>query len=300
MEQHTATNGHGSTNGHSTNGHSTNGHSTNGRPGRMDTMGLRTFLIFGATADIGKTVIATALCNETTKALRQPTQYLKPNSVEPEFGADSRCELAPTPGHVQWFSEAATNDIQAYDEETPDLDVIEQAQAARNNADPLAAITNDTFVDDVKSFITGRARDTGGWMFIELLGGVNTPVYTGPPQADVYRPLGLPVVLVGAFALDGVSLTLSAWDSLRMRGYRVVALVVFEEERWKNYRYLVQHFRHYPALPVIRLPLPPVLAPELPAGAGEMGEYYRGVLESGCCAGLVRVLGHCYGEDIAE
>jgi hypothetical protein len=78
-----------------------NGDGTNGRPGQMDTLGLRTFLIFGATADVGKTVIATALCNEVTKLVQLPTQYLKPNSVEPVFGADSTCEFDPAPGGVE-------------------------------------------------------------------------------------------------------------------------------------------------------------------------------------------------------
>jgi dethiobiotin synthetase/adenosylmethionine--8-amino-7-oxononanoate aminotransferase len=143
-------------------------------------------------------------------------------------------------------------------------------------------------------------------MFIEMLGGVNTPSYTGPPQADLYRPLGLPVVLVGAFGRDSVSLTLSAWDALRFRNYRVAALVVFQEERWKNYRYLEQHFRRFPAIPVFTLPMPPVLPPALPpavppavpADVAAMNAYHLGLTESGCCARLVRALGHFYGDDI--
>ena len=51
------------------------------------------------------------------------------------------------------------------------------------------------------------------------------------PQADVYRPLRLPVILVGDGRLGGISCTLSAFESLVIRGYDVKAVVVVEGSR---------------------------------------------------------------------
>lgn len=49
-------------------------------------------------------------------------------------------------------------------------------------------------------------------------------------QADLYRPLDLPVVLVGDGKLGGISATISAFESLYMRGYRIASIVIIEPE----------------------------------------------------------------------
>lgn len=48
-------------------------------------------------------------------------------------------------------------------------------------------------------------------------------------QADLYQPLGLPVVLVGDGRLGGISCTLSALESLAVRGYDVQGIVVVDD-----------------------------------------------------------------------
>lgn len=40
-------------------------------------------------------------------------------------------------------------------------------------------------------------------------------------QADIYRPLRLPVVLVGDGRLGGISATIAAYEALISRGYEV-------------------------------------------------------------------------------
>ena len=48
-------------------------------------------------------------------------------------------------------------------------------------------------------------------------------------QADLYQPLGLPVVLVGDGRLGGISCTLSALESLAVRGYDVQGIVIVDD-----------------------------------------------------------------------
>lgn len=72
-------------------------------------------------------------------------------------------------------------------------------------------------------------------------------------QADVYRSLRLPIVLVGDARLGGISSTVSAFESLRIRGYTVHAVVLIGTEDPNcsgNAAMLEEHFqslfRHVP------------------------------------------------------
>lgn len=51
------------------------------------------------------------------------------------------------------------------------------------------------------------------------------------PQCELLRPLRLPALLVGDFKLGGISATISAYESLMMRGYDVAAVVLMNDPR---------------------------------------------------------------------
>lgn len=54
----------------------------------------RTYQIFGANTDVGKTIFSTLLCKGTKKLWRDSkVTFLKPVSTGPESEADTRCEL---------------------------------------------------------------------------------------------------------------------------------------------------------------------------------------------------------------
>ncbi|KNC81657.1 hypothetical protein, variant [Sphaeroforma arctica JP610] len=77
--------------------------------------------------------------------------------------------------------------------------------------------------------ISGSDTELSSMTLVETAGGVLSPSATIRPQADVYRPLRLPVVLIGDPKLGGISSTLSAYESLIVRGYDVVALAVLDD-----------------------------------------------------------------------
>jgi bifunctional dethiobiotin synthetase / adenosylmethionine---8-amino-7-oxononanoate aminotransferase len=64
------------------------------------------------------------------------------------------------------------------------------------------------------------------WILIEGAGGVLSPTSEGTPQADFFRRIRMPVLLVGDAKLGGISATLSAAESLHARGFDLSAVVM--------------------------------------------------------------------------
>lgn len=96
-------------------------------------------------------------------------------------------------------------------------------------------------------------------------------------------PLRLPVVLIGDPKLGGISLTISAFESLRMRGYPVEMVLLFREETYRNHVYLADYFEGRYGIPVHTMPPPP------PVGADEkeLQQYYD---EAGCSTEASKIL----------
>ncbi|KAK4481850.1 hypothetical protein RD792_012761 [Penstemon davidsonii] len=89
---------------------------------------------------------------------------------------------------------------------------------------------------------------------IETAGGVASPGPSGSLQCDLYRPFRLPAILVGDGRLGGISGTISAYESLKLRGYDVSA-VIFEDHGLVNEVPLLSYFRD--RVPVLVLPSVP-------------------------------------------
>lgn len=90
--------------------------------------------------------------------------------------------------------------------------------------------------------------------------GVHSPTLSGTTQVDSYRPLFLPAVLVGDSRLGGISATISAYESLLVRGYIVDAIVLFRDEYYGNFSYLKKYFHERDVLVSAIEPPPPRLA----------------------------------------
>eukprot|EP00892_Ulva_mutabilis_P009792 jgi/Ulvmu1/7185/UM034_0094.1 len=73
----------------------------------------------------------------------------------------------------------------------------------------------------------GVHTPTGGskLTLIEMAGGICSPGPSGSLQVDLMRPLRPPSILIADGRLGGISATLSAYDSLVMRGYDIAAVV---------------------------------------------------------------------------
>ena len=123
-----------------------------------------------------------------------------------------------------------------------------------------------------------REREAQGddFVIVESAGGILSPAPSGNLQADVYRPLRLPVALVGDYHLGGISATVSAYEALTIRGYDVSLHLIFEDEEYQNSRYLDQYFRERGIL-TLELPAPPDRLNDRDADAEVMQLYYQRV-----------------------
>lgn len=65
---------------------------------------------------------------------------------------------------------------------------------------------------------------------------------SGTSQADGYRPLFLPTILVGDSKLGGISSTIAAYESLTLRGYIIDAILIFRDTYYRNWEYLTSYF----------------------------------------------------------
>ncbi|KAL9224591.1 hypothetical protein vseg_000611 [Gypsophila vaccaria] len=86
---------------------------------------------------------------------------------------------------------------------------------------------------------------------VETAGGVASPAASGTLQCDLYRPLRMPGILVGDGRLGGISGTVSAYETLKLRGYDVVA-VILEDGGLANEVSLSQYLQY--RVPVLVLP----------------------------------------------
>ena len=101
-----------------------------------------------------------------------------------------------------------------------------------------------------------------------------SPSPSGTPQADLYRPLRLPVVLVADAKLGGIGTSISAFESLHLRGYDVGSIVLFKDQRYGNYEYLRDYFEKR-GIPTFALTEPPELRKSAQEDEDRMSEYYE-------------------------
>ncbi|KAK4235543.1 hypothetical protein C8A03DRAFT_17732 [Achaetomium macrosporum] len=211
---------------------------------------LRAYQIYGANTDVGKTIITTILCKAAHKLWPgERTAYLKPVSTGPADAADDRCR------HIRRFApDIATKTLFQYD---------------------LASIPPDeTILAEISRYAAHQAHYGPGWLFVETAGGVHSPSPAGSTQADLYMSLRLPVILVGDSKLGGISQTVSAFESLKIRGYDVETVLLFREATYGNHSYLADYFGQRHDIPVRTVPEPPKLLEDAVSDAAALSRYY--------------------------
>ncbi|KAI0297260.1 onanonoxo-7-onima-8-eninoihtemlysoneda [Multifurca ochricompacta] len=190
---------------------------------------LRVHQVFGANTDVGKTILTSALVRASA-AKKNQVFYLKPVSTGPLQDADDE--------HVKRYAgphRALVNAHCLYRFDEP------RKEGARNVVVP----TDDAFITSVASYIRKCASDPvteRSHMYVETAGGVHSPTLSGTTQLDSYRPLFLPTILVGDSRLGGISSTISAYESLSLRGYIVDSVLLFQDEYYRNWEYLEPYF----------------------------------------------------------
>ncbi|EAU85590.2 onanonoxo-7-onima-8-eninoihtemlysoneda [Coprinopsis cinerea okayama7 len=234
---------------------------------------LRIHQIFGANTEVGKTVLTTALARASTKK-KFPVFYLKPVSTGAIEDADDH--------HIVRHGGKASNLIHSECLFRYDDPVSPHLAAKRKTSENNSLIpSDDALVGSIANRIREHAAKSSrpGHMYIETAGGVHSPTLSGTTQADAYRPLFLPTILVGDSKLGGISSTISGYESLLMRGFIVDAVVMFRDEYYRNWEYLTEYFKEK-GVHVAAVDPPPPRHSDPAADRTATEEYYDAITSS--------------------
>ncbi|CAI5741561.1 unnamed protein product [Peronospora destructor] len=197
------------------------------------------FQVFGSNTDIGKTIVSAGICRSavTMAAVNGGrVEYIKPLQT----GTDDDI-LGSFPGDASFVKKHALLATQ-----TQGPFECSTLYSWKNPVSPhLAAqmeghtITDEALLellaDKLKVINKVNAdKATESLVLVETAGGVCSPTASMRFQVDVYRGIRLPVVLVGDGKLGGISTTMSALETLLIRGYDVAAICLIEQNRLDN------------------------------------------------------------------
>ncbi|KAF8968034.1 onanonoxo-7-onima-8-eninoihtemlysoneda [Flammula alnicola] len=196
---------------------------------------LRIHQVFGANTNVGKTILTTALVRASAQRGKK-VFYLKPVSTGPLEDADDY--------HVNQYTARYARSIHAECLFRYDEPVSPHLAVKMKDIESTVTPSDETFINSVANRIRTHARSTMGpaHMYVETAGGVHSPALSGTSQADCYRPLFLPTVLIGDSNLGGISSTISSYECLLLRGYIIDAVVLFRDEYYRNWEYLKPYF----------------------------------------------------------
>lgn len=121
--------------------------------------------------------------------------------------------------------------------------------------------------------------------------GVHSPTLSGTTQADGYRPLLLPTILIGDAKLGGISSTISSYESLVLRGYTIDAILLFRDEYYRNWEYLTSYFEER-GIHVTAVEPPPERLAARDEDVTSMERYYDQIVPIDEISGLHTVIDH--------
>eukprot|EP00963_Diacronema_lutheri_P011885 scaffold1501_cov352-Pavlova_lutheri.AAC.28 len=230
---------------------------------------LASFAVLGANTGVGKTAISAGLAAAAARA-QAGWMYLKPLQTGFPRDSDARCvaragqclevEHGPhaaelwkahlhrngydprnrTSGGGSW-NETWNGKGSAQSEEPPRRCGVLYAWELPASPD-LACQKEGRHVSDnrlvsriareLRTFASSLSDESmkKAMVVVEGAGGPASPGPSGTLQCDLLRPFRLPVVLVGDPRLGGISSTISAYETLLLRGYDVDAIVMMGGE----------------------------------------------------------------------
>ncbi|EME28238.1 adenosylmethionine-8-amino-7-oxononanoate aminotransferase [Galdieria sulphuraria] len=187
--------------------------------------------IWGANTNVGKTVISTGIVSQLLKRVAH-CLYLKP--VQTGYPPDDDAAFVQRHCKQLW-----KDDDRGVDQRLSckKLFVFEQPLSAEEAARRQGEQVSDQQV--MQAIWKEWENRHESAIIIETAGGVLSPLPSGTSQADGYRSLRLPVVLIGDGALGGISTTMTCYESLLLRGYDVPIIATIDQgypnwEAWKR------------------------------------------------------------------
>ncbi|CAG8534368.1 5228_t:CDS:10 [Diversispora eburnea] len=142
-------------------------------------------------------------------------------------------------------------------------------------------VKDQDILDSIKKYISKcifECKNHKGILFLETAGGVASPVMSGTLQSDFYRPLRLPIILIGDSDLGGISTTISSFESLYLRGYDIPLILMFENIQLENHMFLINYFKNFMNdnnnVLIETIPPPPLQLPDLHHDQSQLKNYF--------------------------
>ncbi|XP_058755047.1 bifunctional dethiobiotin synthetase/7,8-diamino-pelargonic acid aminotransferase, mitochondrial [Vicia villosa] len=250
------------------------------------------YTIWGSNTDVGKTLVSAGIAASYLLSSTSPVKfhYLKPLQTGFPSDSDSRFVFNKL-RHLRNrktnpnISLSASNNIlnvsPAVRDSAKEIDRFEGEEGSSTSSElicktlyawdeavsPHLAAEREGFVVEDSAVLetlqhcfrevveSGVDKERSGVLsIVETAGGIASPGSSGSLQCDLYRPFRIPAVLVGDGRLGGISGTISAYESLTLRGYDVVA-IIFEDHGLLNEGPLLSYVRN--KVPVLVLPTVP-------------------------------------------
>ena len=145
--------------------------------------------------------------------------------------------------------------------------------AAQIDKDDSIPRSDALILKRTKDLLSDHIKQGGRYALLETAGGVLSPGPSGTVQGDLYRPLRLPTILVGDSKLGGIATTISAFESLHLRGYDVDSVVMFDDPDWGNLEFLDKYFRNH-NISTFGLPQPPTRHDDEQRDKTQLQKYY--------------------------
>ncbi|GKY90896.1 hypothetical protein MPSEU_000062400 [Mayamaea pseudoterrestris] len=242
----------------------------------------RTNLIFGANTDVGKTLVSAGLVRQSlqkrfdydTDAI---TRYIKPLQCGGSDEAFVRKHCSDL--MKKYEGDGASDGIKSqlvtktlFNWNTPSSPHAASLAELKPVSDKQVL---DALIAELSYTHDESSGDFAKTTYVETAGGVLSPSSASPlnnrphhaaaaapsnenatsrwgwqTQADLYQPLvgQMPVVLVGDGRLGGISVTLSALESLVLRGYDVAAIILIESPDHDNVLAIREHVSRHMAI----------------------------------------------------
>ncbi|KAF9453477.1 PLP-dependent transferase [Macrolepiota fuliginosa MF-IS2] len=245
---------------------------------------LRIHQIFGSNTDVGKTILTTALVKASvTKNI--PVFYLKPVSTGPPEDADD--------GHIKRYTKPGlvhTDCLFRYDEPvSPHLAAKMKAAGGARPEIPSDQTVVNSIANRIRQYAARSQKYAHAYM--ETAGGVHSPSLSGTTQADCYRPLFLPTVLIGDSRLGGISSTISSYESLILRGYIIDAVLLFRDDYYSNWEYLEPYFAEK-GIRLSAIDPPPTRLPDPATDRLCVQKYYNDLTTDSTSTGINAITDH--------
>ena len=233
------------------------------------------FQVWGSNTAVGKTLVSGGVINAAAKSSSSSCLYLKPvqtgfpedsdaqfvadcvHSGESESGGSSIKRRVTTGAHAAKCRSVSTETTTTSDMTTDDTTITNvwchtefawKIAAGPHIAEKLEGrpVTDEDVVNAVRNrleeFYNNDTNNNNNNKFalVETAGGVASPSSSGNLQSNVLARCRLPAILVGDGRLGGVSVTLTSYESLLLRGYDV-ACIVLSNEGYDNHEAIAKN-----------------------------------------------------------